>query len=299
MRFGVHQTFHIREGWLFKGMDAIRRDPRAFMASDALDRLGLGKNMIRALRFWIKSTGLAEEYWENQLTVQRLTDPFGQLVWKYDRYQEEKGTLWLLHYHLVREQDEATAWYWFFNHFSQPVFGSQSFVSALQNWVIGVEGKSQSEKSLKRDFDCLIHTYISDREARSPEDLIECPLAQLGLLTKADNSHTRRFHLQRPDPNHIHPLLVLYVLLRWQQDHQPDARQVGLAQVLREPGNIGRVFNLGTAGLSNRLTRLNDNYPELAVRLTRTAGLDQLTLPQVTTDQVLTLYYETRQYGYE
>jgi len=299
MRFAVHQTFHFREGWLFKGMAAIRHDPRAFMASDASERLGLGRNMVRALRFWMTSTGLTEEYWQDQRTAQRLTDSFGQLVWEYDRYQEEEGTLWLLHYQLVREQDNATAWYWFFNHFSQPVFDSNSFGSALQSWVIGAAGKSTSEKSLKRDFDCLVRTYLPDRQARSPEDLIECPLAHLGLLTEADNGHARRFRLQRPDPSQIHPLVVLYVLLRWQQDRQPDARQVGLAQVLREPGNVGRVFNLGTAGLGNCLTCLNDDYPELTVRLTRTAGLDQLTLPQVTADQVLTRYYETRRYGHE
>ena len=78
---------------MYKGMAAIRESPRAFMASDASERLGLGKNMVRALRFWVTSTGLTEEYWDEKHTVQRLTDPFGQLVWEYDRYQVEEGTL--------------------------------------------------------------------------------------------------------------------------------------------------------------------------------------------------------------
>jgi hypothetical protein len=294
MRFAAHQTFHIREGWLFKGMAAVRRDPRAFMASDASEQLGLGQNMIRALRFWMTATGLTKEYYEDRCIAQRLTDPFGKLLWEHDRYQEEEGTLWLLHYHLAHDHESATAWYWFFNHFSHPVFDSHGFVDALQSWVIGAEGKSMSEKSLKRDFDCFVRTYLPDRQARSPEDLIECPLAQLGLLSEVDSGVTRRFRLHRPDPSRVDPLVVLYVLLRWQQDHQPDARQVGLAQVLREPGNVGRVFNLGSEGLGNRLNRLNDDHPELTVRLTRTAGLDQLTLPRVTADQVLTLYYEPR-----
>ncbi len=294
MRFATHQTFHIREGWLFKGMAAVRHNPIAFMAHDASEQLGLGKNMVRALRFWMTATGLTEEYWDNQRIAQRLSNSFGQLVWEYDRYQEEEGTLWLLHYHLVRDQDSATTWHWFFNHFSQPVFDPPNFVSALQSWVIGAEGKSMSEKSLKRDFDCLVRTYLPDRQAHSPEDLIECPLAQLSLLAEANNGQVRRYRLLRPDPGRIHPLVLLYVLLRWQQDHQPDARQVGLAQVLREPANAGRVFNIGTAGLGNRLTRLSDDYPDLAVRLTRTAGLDQLTLPPATANQALTRYYETR-----
>jgi len=295
MPFAKHETFHIREGWLFKGMDAIGHDSTIFLARDASERLGLGKNMVRALRFWMIATGLTEEYRENRRTHQRLTVPFGQLVWEHDPYLEEEGTLWLLHYHLVRNQGGATTWYWFFNHFSQPVFDQQGFVSALQNWIIHAERKSISEKSLKRDFDCLVRTYLPDRRARSPEDLIESPLAQLGLLTEANNSHQmRRYYLLRPDPSRIHPLILLYVLLHWQQHHQPDARQVGLAQVLREPANAGRVFNLNTAGLSNGLTCLSDEYPDLSVRLTRTAGLDQLTLPTIPADKVLAHYYETR-----
>lgn len=294
MPYAKHETFHIREGWLFKGMDAVRRAPAIFLADDASEQLGLGKNMVRALRFWMVAVGLTEEYQESRQTRQRLTDPFGQLVWEHDRYLEEEGTLWLLHYHLVRSREGATAWYWFFNNFSQPVFDQVGFVEALQSWVIGSEGKAISENSLKRDFDCLVRTYLPDRQPHSPEDLTECPLAHLGLLAEADNGQVRRYRLLRPDPARIDPLVVLYVLLRWQEDQQPDKRQVGLAQVLREPANAGRVFNLGTTGLSDRITRLKDEHPDLAVHLTRTSGLDQLTLPTATANEVLARYYETR-----
>ncbi len=291
MPFAKHETFHIREGWLFKGMDAVCRDSTIFLARDASERLGLGKNMVRALRFWMTATGLTEAYRQERRTCQRLTVPFGQWVWEHDRYLEEEGTLWLIHYHLVREQENATAWYWFFNHFSQPVFDQHNFTSTLQSWVIG-KGKPVSENSLKRDFDCLIRTYLPSRQARSPEDLLECPLTQLGLLAEADNGQARRYRLLRLDATRIHPLVLLYVLLQWQQRNQPEARQVGLAQVLRAPANAGRVFNLSTASLSNGLTRLSDEHPNLAVRLTRTAGLDQLTLPQATPNQVLAHYFE-------
>lgn len=293
MPFAKHETFHIREGWLYKGMDAVRHDPCIFLADDASERLGLGKNMVRALRFWMAATGLTEEYREDRRTQQRLTAPFGQLVWEHDRYLEEDGTLWLIHYHLVRDREGATTWYWFFNHFSQPVFDQHSFTSTLQSWVIG-RSKPVSENSLKRDFDCLIRTYLPSRQARSPEDLLECPLSQLGLLAEADNGQARRYRLLRLDATRIHPLILLYVLLQWQQHNQPEARQVGLAQVLTAQANAGRVFNLSRASLSSGLTRLNDEHPSLAVRLTRTAGLDQLTLPRATPDQVLIRYFETR-----
>jgi len=293
MPFAKHETFHIREGWLFKGMHAISEDPGVFLASDASESLGLGKNMVRALRFWMTATGLTREVREDRCTVQELTDPFGHLVWRYDPYQEEEGTLWLIHYNLLRDPDEATAWYWFFNLFSQPLFNQNSFVGALQSWVIGSQPKLISEKTLKRDFDCLVRTYSPDRRARSPEDLMECPLAQLGLLAEADNGEDRRYRLLQPDPARIHPLVLLYVLQRWREDNQSESQQVGLAQVLRDPGNAGRVFNLGTMGLSDCITRLNDEYPDLVVRLNRAAGLDELTLPAAPSHEVLASYYES------
>ena len=79
MPFARHETFHIREGWLFKGMDAVRHDSTIFLSSDASERLGLGKNMVRALRFWMTATGLAEEYRAGRRTRQRLIVPFSHM----------------------------------------------------------------------------------------------------------------------------------------------------------------------------------------------------------------------------
>jgi hypothetical protein len=95
MPYAKHESFHIRQGWLSKGMEAIRQDPRVLRRETAPMDLGLGRNMVRALRFWLVATGLTKQEWENQL-VQALT-PFGEMVWRYDRYLENEGTLWLIH----------------------------------------------------------------------------------------------------------------------------------------------------------------------------------------------------------
>jgi hypothetical protein len=60
--------------------------------------------------------------------------------------------------------------------------------------------------------------------------------------------------------------------------------------VLREPMNAGRVFNLTTTVLSDLLAALNKQHPDWQVRFDRAAGLDQLTLPGVEVDEVLTRY---------
>ncbi|MBC8136407.1 MAG: DUF4007 family protein [Fibrella sp.] len=55
--FSGHQTFVFRYPWLKKGVDALTRDPAVFRSPDAIVRLGVGKNMVDAIRHWTLSTG--------------------------------------------------------------------------------------------------------------------------------------------------------------------------------------------------------------------------------------------------
>jgi len=293
MPYAKHESFHIREGWLSKGMTAIRQDPRALRRKTASMDLGLGRNMVRALRFWLVATGLTKQEWESQL-VQALT-PFGEMVWRYDRYLEDEGTLWLIHYHLACSDDGATAWYWFFNHFAYTVFDQETFIEELGRWAINQEErKPVAQRTLERDFRVLVRTYLPTERERSPEDLMESPMAELGLLESLDG---RQYRLAHPNPDRLHPLIVLYVLLQSRPGEPRSERQMGLTQALREPMSAGRVFNLGAAGLIDLLNRLETRYPDWAVHLVRTAGLDQLTLPEEQPLAVLEQYYEERLEG--
>jgi hypothetical protein len=287
--YARHQTFHLRDGWIRKGLVAVREDPLVFLAPDAADRLGLGVNMVEALRFWLAATGVSKDVHKRGPRSQQLTR-FGELVLQYDPYLEADGTLWLLHAHLVRGPDGATTWYWFFNHFARLVFDRATFLSELDLWVRVREGRALSRSTLRHDFDCLIHTYLPGRRGASPEDTIECPLAALQLLTAADEGQ-RMYRLVRPLADRVEPLAVLHTMLTWQEAHRPTERHVGLADVLRQPGNAGRVFALSATALSDVLVRLEDRRPDLAVRLTRTAGLDTLRLPDASAAEVLTEYF--------
>ena len=297
MAFGEHQTFHIREGWLFKGMAAIidaearQQLPTIFLDDDAPERMGIGRNMIRSLRFWMQATGLTIETKEQNRSVQHLT-PFGEIVWKKDRYLENEATLWLIHFKLACSQDKATTWYWFFNHFSPAIFDEYLFIEELSRWVIALEpDKKVAQSSIRKDVNCLLKTYLSDNELHTPENLIESPLAQLNILSQIENGPLKRYRLERLDPIRLDPLILLYVIIDRQLQARPGIYQVRLSQVLREPMNAGRVFNMTTTVLSDLLSELNKQYPELNVQFIRTAGLDQLTLPQIEPLEILNRFY--------
>ena len=97
MKFRAHDTFFIRKGWLSKGMKHVQKNPLVFVDKEEnpMDVLGIGNNMVKALRYWLQAVGLTEEPRSGKRT-QTLTQ-FGTSVFTHDRFIEEIGTLYLLH----------------------------------------------------------------------------------------------------------------------------------------------------------------------------------------------------------
>lgn len=161
MKFRAHDTFFIRKGWLSKGMKYVQKKPDVFVAKDEnpMDVLGIGANMVKALRYWLQAVGLTEEPSSGK-RVQTFTS-LGNSVFTNDRYIEELGTLYLLHYRLSSNKDEATAWYFFFNEFNMTEFSRDDFVEFLQRRIRMEEGEvSVAIRSLNDDFSCIINTYL-------------------------------------------------------------------------------------------------------------------------------------------
>ena len=111
MKFRAHDTFFIRKGWLSKGMRNVIADKDVFITKDKdrnpMDVLGIGANMVKALRYWLQAVGLTEEPSKGQ-RFQYLTE-LGQIIYDQDPYIEEIGTLWLLQYQLAKNKMDATA----------------------------------------------------------------------------------------------------------------------------------------------------------------------------------------------
>ena len=63
MKFRAHETFAIRKGWLHKGLRYVMNNPRVFIDRNInqMDTLGIGANMVKALRYWLQATGLTVE----------------------------------------------------------------------------------------------------------------------------------------------------------------------------------------------------------------------------------------------
>lgn len=60
LTFSGHETFTCKQFWLKKGYDFLKKNKK-FSSADAVVDLGVGKNMVSAIRYWLKSFGLVDD----------------------------------------------------------------------------------------------------------------------------------------------------------------------------------------------------------------------------------------------
>lgn len=271
MKFRAHDTFFIRKGWLSKGMKYVSNKPDVFIDKNdpPMDVLGIGSNMVKALRYWLQTVGLTTEPKSGRRT-QRFTE-LGKAIFEHDRFIEETGTLFLLQYKLASNKEEATAWYYFFNEFTMSEFTKEDFVASLQSFVLMSEPTaSVAIRSLNDDFTCIINTYLpkfrNGSPRNNPENNIDCPFGELGLVDVL--SKVRRTYKKTiPSVASINPWVALAVI----QEQAKGRKEIGLNELLTAPCNIGKVFNLDAISMLD-LLRVVEKLGE--VKIIRTAGLD-------------------------
>lgn len=291
MKFRAHDTFFIRKGWLSKGMKHICNKPDVFVDKEEnpMDVLGIGSNMVKALRYWLQAVGLTSEP-NSGKRLQTLTE-LGQTIYENDRYIEEMGTLQLLQYKLASNKEDATAWYYFFNEFGMTEFTKEDFVVALQNYVyMNEEDASVAIRSLNDDFACIINTYVPRYKSNpgkvSAENNIDCPLGELGMIDVL-NKEKKIYKKAIPSTTNFNPWIILAIIV----DQAKDRKEINLNELLTAPCNIGRIFNLDAISMLDVLHKV-ERIDE--IKIIRTAGLDIIRINHSRTFQeCVDKYYES------
>ena len=272
MKFRAHETFTLRKGWLHKAIKNIEKNPRLFSDKNInpMDELGVGSNMVKAIRYWIQATGIAEEVVSSSRSM-KLTS-IGELIWTNDNYFEEYETWFLLHYLLASNKDYATTWYYMFNEYTSHDISREDFNYFINTYLLQEQVEQlPSDRVLKDDFDCFIKTYYDSKEQTDPESNFICPFTELGLLKKNEE---KLFVKSTPKKNSIHPLIILAVIIN-ESNKSDNPKEIPLSDLEQANCNIGKIFNLDTISISEYLDRLQTaEY----IKVIRTAGLDYLQL---------------------
>jgi hypothetical protein len=295
--FGRHETFHPRWGWFSKSVFEAKENPYVFQNQDAPLLLGVGKNMVRAIRYWGEASTLLKEVKppKERLAAasptrrgNALLDPDGGA----DPYLELTGSLWLLHWWMLQPAPHSMvplAWY-AFNVFRPQEFNASDLEQAFyEECLKGVGDWRPAQNTLVRDSSCFLRTYVATG-ASQIDDALDAPLRQLGLLSSVPGQK-RRFRFQSPAL--IEAEVVLYCCADYLINIQHSASTVSLTRLLKEVNSPGRVLKVREDQL---IRSLSD--PALAnwISLSDSIGTTQIVLK---TDmhairwQVLRQYYNS------
>ena len=277
MKIKAHQTFPIRMGWLYKGLSNVINDTKEneysdlFISENSMNRLGLGSNMVKSLRYWMVVTGLTSE----KLSKGQKPTFFGKLVYDFDKHFEKIGTLLLCHYFLATDKEWGTSWYYFFNEYNSKEFLKNDLVLEATSWIHSIK-ENVSENSINSDIDCIIKSYSNFNTIYQDENIYEdnkiCPFSQLGLILQStENSN---IYFKNSIQIEEFPLeIAMFVILK--QMEFTKVKSLNLDSLLLKPTSISKVFNFNTEDLIKLISKLEmKNY----IRYVKTAGLEQIIL---------------------
>lgn len=246
--FAGHQTFHPRYGWLKKGLDAVAVDPKVFSNEDATVTLGVGKNMVDAIRFWGQSFGLITEISSGRNSGYAVTQ-FGQSLMAeggLDPYIEDLSTLWILHWRALAPTSQLPIWWLAFNQFPHIEFSEDLLVEVCTDIIEASQFKSPNVTSIQKDVDCFLRMYSTKglRGRQTIEDRLDSPFRELGLVTPSPGKESfQRF--VSPHGHKVPSIAVVYAILDFLSIREAKSSTTSLTRLTIDEGSPGKVFKIG------------------------------------------------------
>ncbi|XWW48024.1 DUF4007 family protein [Fibrella sp. USSR17] len=267
LQFSGHETFQCRSLWLKKGYDFVKAG-HSFNDDYAVVELGVGKNMVNAIRFWMRAFGLTNPDTDQPTTLadKLLNDEDG-----WDPYLEDLGTLWLLHFHLIHT-DRASLYNLIFNDFRR-----NKVEFAQSNFALFARRKAEeytisfNDGTVRTDFEVFTRMYLrADTQGKDRDEGLT------GLLT--DLNLVRTFTRTNKDTNGKDTQVTYYTIENTEKPHLPDAillygiiesgqfdKSVSFDTLHTAPGQVGSIFALNATGLYTKLERIADDRDNEAV----------------------------------
>lgn len=299
--YGRHETFHPRFGWLKKGFEHALLYPDIFRRADAPARLGVGKNMVKAIRYWCLAFKILVEVpsSENSRLRDVLPTPIGKRLLSddgWDPFMERAASLWMLHWVLLRPCCFAPVWYATFNEFDALDFTDKELVSAQKQFLGVQDGWAEvNERTIEKDVSCLLRMYAGGNKAADvAEDTIDSPFVGLNLV-RPTAGESRHYSFQVGPKTTLDPEVVAYAAIDFAQLRGISARTLSLAQLLHAPGSPGKVFRLTESALLDSLEAASQASED--VSLTRAGGVEQLVIgppEERNPEKLLTQLYRRR-----
>ena len=275
--FSGHETFSLRISWLPKAVASLEKkenpfsDPRKGMTS-----LGLGKNMVQSLAFWILATGIATKTEDGYDLTDFAKHVLSRKDDGFDPYLENTQTLWLLHWNLCQGWHDGErhrrpyAWHHFANELTDDEITATETVDHYAGSPVQ-SGRDLSSVTLRQHFEIFIRTYVEGETSGPraiPEETLDSPLTPLRLVRESGyrkHPSGRRETTYRimtgPKPS-LSPKTFRYCLHQWWNQNHPNESSLTVRQIAHDKDSPGRCFRLPETAIHKLLVDLEKQFPK-------------------------------------
>lgn len=264
-----HGSFYMRSGWGTKIIRAIEEDDTIFTPNNeqqAIDNIGLGRIMIKALRYWSDAMGLTSEE-KGRDGIRLVPKVLYERIRDNDLYFQKQGSLLLLHRNLALNKENATAWYWLFNEMNSTVFTKESFVEGFHTYLAVNEMKIKKE-AVDKEFLCLKNTYIGDNKFDKNRIMDEDTypfLAPLKILKLKDKNTYEKRVLSNKE---IAVEILIYAIAKDNYEDSQNGNQINIDKLMEEKKQVGKYFTMKYSNMldllieaeNKKYINLNNNF---------------------------------------
>lgn len=289
LQFSGHESFICKQFWLKKGYDFVANSGN-FNDESAVVDLGVGKNMVASISYWLKAFGITDQ--SNNATT------FGDYIFNdkngVDPYIESIGTLWLLHYNLVKI-GKASIYSIFFNQFRR---GKTEFTKdqlARFCFKLAEQDGKVNLNTINSDIAVFIRNYLVANNQSSKSDIedefsnlmIDLELMQSYQAENAEEKKVEWYSVEnivRPDlPSEI----ILYSML----DNQAFGKSIPFRELMTGYNSPGAVFALNEEGMYQKIEQIIHDRKNIVYK--ENAGVRELQIKNnIIKEEILNDYYK-------
>lgn len=203
--FSGHESFHCKSLWLKKGYDYLL-DGNSFTDVDAVAKLGVGKNMVASIRFWLRAFSISKADEITDIATYLFDAENGR-----DPFAEDLNTLWILHILLVTTRVASIYDLTFVEYQREKKEFSRD---ELRNFIkrkcsVPEQKNVYNENTIKKDIGVLLKNYVAPKDLKNIEDFSALLIALELIVNKDTDTYSYRV----TEPNEIAPEVVLFALL--------------------------------------------------------------------------------------
>lgn len=273
--FSGHESFQCKSLWLKKGYDFLRAGGK-FSDTNSVVRLGVGKNMVASIRFWLRAFRLTTADEPTSLAQYLFDDEDGR-----DKFTEDLNTLWILHYLLVKSNIASIYNLLFLEYQREKKEFSKIEVQAFIKRKCSVPEQKNvyNENTVKKDIGVLLKSYIAPTDLKTIEDFSSL-LLDLNLIIRRGNDS---FVFRQVNNTEISGEVLLYAMI----DYSNEDKTLSLDKLQ----DLALIFCMSLPNLVEAIKRIESKYSRSIVFTDNSGVKNVQLLAELEPSIILDSYY--------